>query len=141
MCYAGSPALKRELVSTGRVTLRGKVADKFVSLSRWAKNNFRQGKSQDTLDLMLGESVTGWDWKASHDRVRKSQLTFLVAAGPVAWAAVVLALCLHFEEPSTALAWGTACWCVFTLCIFVMVLQGKAGKWAEPFIEVPASAV
>lgn len=59
MCYAGSPALKRELVRTGAYSTRAKMSDKLISLLRFYENNFAQGVRQDTIDLFFKAAPKG----------------------------------------------------------------------------------
>ncbi|XP_062213474.1 phosphoinositide phosphatase SAC8-like [Phragmites australis] len=50
--YAGSYALKRDLVRYGRQTLPGLIKDGTSALSRYYLNNFHDGMRQDALDLI-----------------------------------------------------------------------------------------
>ncbi|KAL6648318.1 hypothetical protein ACP70R_012542 [Stipagrostis hirtigluma subsp. patula] len=52
--YAGSYALKGDLVRYGRQTLPGLVKDGMSALSRYYLNNFHDGVRQDALDLISG---------------------------------------------------------------------------------------
>ena len=92
MCYAGSPALKRELVRMGTYSKGAKMSDKLVSLRRFYENNFAQGSRQDTVDLFFGAAPRGLT-------DRSADLAALRAArhrGTVArrWAVAALGPCL-----------------------------------------------
>ncbi|RLN42463.1 phosphoinositide phosphatase SAC8 isoform X1 [Panicum miliaceum] len=52
--YAGSYALKGDLVRYGRQTLPGLIKDGMNALSRYYLNNFHDGVRQDALDLISG---------------------------------------------------------------------------------------
>jgi len=52
--YAGSYALKGDLVRYGRQTLPGLLKDGVSALSRYYLNNFHDGVRQDALDLISG---------------------------------------------------------------------------------------
>ncbi|XP_078160508.1 SAC domain-containing protein 8 isoform X1 [Carex rostrata] len=52
--YAGSHALKGDLVRYGRQTFSGLVKDGLSALSRYYLNNFQDGIRQDALDLISG---------------------------------------------------------------------------------------
>ncbi|KAG8649453.1 phosphoinositide phosphatase SAC8 isoform X2 [Manihot esculenta] len=52
--YAGTYALKGDLVRYGRQTLGGIIKDGMSALSRYYLNNFQDGVRQDALDLISG---------------------------------------------------------------------------------------
>lgn len=52
--YAGTPALKGDLVRYGRQTMSGLIKDGISALSRYYINNFQDGIRQDALDLISG---------------------------------------------------------------------------------------
>jgi len=52
--YAGSYALKGDLVRYGKQTLPGLIKDGMSALSRYYLNNFHDGVRQDALDLISG---------------------------------------------------------------------------------------
>lgn len=52
--YAGTHALKRDLVRYGKQTLGGLIADGMSALSRYYLNNFQDGFTQDAIDLVSG---------------------------------------------------------------------------------------
>lgn len=52
--YAGTHALKGDLVRYGRQTIGGKIKDGMSALSRYYLNNFQDGVRQDALDLISG---------------------------------------------------------------------------------------
>ncbi|KAJ3682834.1 hypothetical protein LUZ60_013061 [Juncus effusus] len=54
LAYAGSAALKGDLVRYGRQTLPGLVKDGISAISRYYLNNFHDGIRQDALDLISG---------------------------------------------------------------------------------------
>ncbi|KAK6463812.1 SacI homology domain-containing protein [Scheffersomyces coipomensis] len=53
--YSGTGALKTDFTRTGRRTKRGALADLQNSITRYIKNNYRDGARQDSYDLFLGE--------------------------------------------------------------------------------------
>ncbi|XP_062210904.1 phosphoinositide phosphatase SAC8 isoform X3 [Phragmites australis] len=57
--YAGSYALKGDLVRYGRQTLPGLIKDGMSALSRYYLNNFHDGVRQDALDLISGYYTVG----------------------------------------------------------------------------------
>lgn len=52
--YAGTHALKGDLVRYGRQTVSGLIKDGMSALSRYYLNNFQDGIRQDALDLISG---------------------------------------------------------------------------------------
>ncbi|XP_044738876.1 phosphatidylinositol-3-phosphatase SAC1 [Chrysoperla carnea] len=52
--YSGTGALKTDFTRTGKRTRMGLVKDGVNSLTRYYKNNFRDGFRQDSIDLFLG---------------------------------------------------------------------------------------
>ncbi|KAK3406844.1 hypothetical protein EUGRSUZ_K02976 [Eucalyptus grandis] len=52
--YAGTHALKGDLVRYGRQTLAGAIKDGMSALSRYYLNNFHDGIRQDAIDLVSG---------------------------------------------------------------------------------------
>ena len=52
--YSGTGALKTDFTRTGRRTKRGALKDLSNSISRYYKNNYKDGNRQDSYDLFLG---------------------------------------------------------------------------------------
>lgn len=52
--YSGSGAMKTDFTRTGKRTVQGAMQDGVNSLIRYFKNNFRDGRRQDGIDLFLG---------------------------------------------------------------------------------------
>uniref|UniRef100_A0A2P2LJ56 Uncharacterized protein n=1 Tax=Rhizophora mucronata TaxID=61149 RepID=A0A2P2LJ56_RHIMU len=52
--YAGTHALKGDLVRYGRQTIGGVIKDGISALSRYYLNNFQDGVRQDAADLISG---------------------------------------------------------------------------------------
>ncbi|KAL5550482.1 hypothetical protein UlMin_000658, partial [Ulmus minor] len=52
--YAGTHALKGDLVRYGKQTLGGKIKDGMSAISRYYLNNFHDGIRQDAMDLISG---------------------------------------------------------------------------------------
>lgn len=52
--YAGTHALKRDLVRYGKQTMAGLIEDGISSISRYFLNNFQDGIRQDAMDLISG---------------------------------------------------------------------------------------
>lgn len=57
--YAGTHALKRDLVRYGKRTLGGFISDGMSALSRYYLNNFQDGVRQDAIDLISGHYSVG----------------------------------------------------------------------------------
>jgi len=55
--YAGTGALKTDFTRTGKRTFMGLLQDGVNSMVRYWKNNFMDGKRQDSIDLLLGNFV------------------------------------------------------------------------------------
>ncbi|GAV73568.1 Syja_N domain-containing protein [Cephalotus follicularis] len=55
--YAGTNALKGDLVRFGKQTLGGIIKDGMSALSRYYLNNFQDGVRQDALDLISGRYI------------------------------------------------------------------------------------
>ncbi|GAB2270472.1 Phosphoinositide phosphatase sac8 [Dionaea muscipula] len=56
--YAGTPALKRDLLRYGKQTFGGLVTDGVSALSRYFLNNFQDGVRQDAIDLVSGRCTS-----------------------------------------------------------------------------------
>ncbi|KAL9675101.1 hypothetical protein QQ045_003301 [Rhodiola kirilowii] len=52
--YAGTHALKRDMVRFGKQTFSGIIKDGMSALSRYYLNNFQDGLRQDAIDLIIG---------------------------------------------------------------------------------------
>lgn len=52
--YSGTGALKTDFTRTGKRTRAGLIMDGVNSLTRYYKNNFKDGWRQDAIDLFLG---------------------------------------------------------------------------------------
>uniref|UniRef100_A0A7N0VES1 SAC domain-containing protein n=1 Tax=Kalanchoe fedtschenkoi TaxID=63787 RepID=A0A7N0VES1_KALFE len=52
--YAGTHALKRDMVRFGKQTFSGIIKDGMSALSRYYLNNFQDGVRQDAIDLIIG---------------------------------------------------------------------------------------
>lgn len=52
--YSGTGALKTDFTRTGQRTKAGALQDLSNSLTRYVKNNFKDGQRQDAFDLFLG---------------------------------------------------------------------------------------
>ena len=63
--YSGTGALKTDFTRTGDRTRAGMLQDFSNSLTRYFKNNFRDGPRQDAFDLLLGAYVPQSDASAS----------------------------------------------------------------------------
>ncbi|XP_068646601.1 phosphoinositide phosphatase SAC6-like [Aristolochia californica] len=57
MQYAGTPALKRDLVRHGKQTVPGLLADGWNAMTRYYLNNFCDGTKQDAIDLLHGHYI------------------------------------------------------------------------------------
>ncbi|KAJ8476758.1 hypothetical protein OPV22_020485 [Ensete ventricosum] len=57
--YAGTHALKGDLVRYGRQTVSGIIKDGISALTRYYLNNFQDGIRQDALDLISGRYTVG----------------------------------------------------------------------------------
>ncbi|KAG7664072.1 SAC1 [[Candida] subhashii] len=53
--YSGTGALKTDFTRLGKRTYRGNLSDLSNSITRYFKNNFRDGSRQDSYDLFLGK--------------------------------------------------------------------------------------
>ena len=59
--YSGTGALKTDFTRTGQRTRAGMVQDFNNSVTRYVKNNFRDGPRQDAFDLFLGNYIPSTD--------------------------------------------------------------------------------
>lgn len=64
--YAGTHALKGDLVRYGRQTISGLIKDGMSSLARYYLNNFQDGIRQDALDLVSGRYIVGGSGPTFH---------------------------------------------------------------------------
>lgn len=57
--YSGTGALKTDFTRTGKRTIQGAIQDGVNSATRYYLNNFRDGRTQDSVDLFLGRFEPG----------------------------------------------------------------------------------
>ncbi|KAG0481186.1 hypothetical protein HPP92_012044 [Vanilla planifolia] len=80
--YAGTHALKGDLVRYGRQTIAGLFKDGITALSRYYLNNFQDGLRQDALDLISGRYDIN---RSSHPLQPRDSLSYV----PVASALII----------------------------------------------------
>lgn len=83
--YAGTNALKGDLVRYGKKTLSGLIKDGMSALSRYYLNNFHDGIRQDALDLISGHYTVSRNIPSPFQRNSFEPLTYL----PVASALII----------------------------------------------------
>lgn len=83
--YAGTNALKGDLVRYGKKTLSGLIKDGMSALSRYYLNNFHDGIRQDALDLISGHYTVSRNIPSHFQRNSFEPLTYL----PVASALII----------------------------------------------------
>lgn len=83
--YAGTNALKGDLVRYGKKTLSGLIKDGMSALSRYYLNNFHDGIRQDALDLISGHYTVSRNIPSHFQRSSFEPLTYL----PVASALII----------------------------------------------------
>ena len=143
MCYAGSPALKRLLVLSGSVSLKGKIADKFVSFKRWVANNFQQGAEQDAIDLMLGHYISARSSRllSNQGNVRRAQLTSLIIIGPIYWIFLAFVFARYPQSIMAVCFWTTMSWLISVALLLFLLLQGKLGRQVEFLVQMPGTVL
>ncbi len=167
MCYAGSPALKRELVRRGTYSKGAKMSDKFVSLRRFYENNFAQGARQDAVDLFFGAAPRGLTDRgevvaalcAARDRGEAARRWAVAALGPGLWMLLwcTMSAALQGGDPSSpssscAQSQGTAAyllhqwvavekvtllWSIALMVVFFMLLKGWVHSLVQPLVDRP----
>ncbi|WJX82148.1 Phosphoinositide phosphatase sac8 [Trifolium repens] len=83
--YAGTNALKGDLVRYGKKTLSGIIKDGMSALSRYYLNNFHDGIRQDALDLISGHYTVSRNIPSPFQRNGFEPLSYL----PVASALII----------------------------------------------------
>ncbi|XP_045798203.1 phosphoinositide phosphatase SAC8-like isoform X3 [Trifolium pratense] len=83
--YAGTNALKGDLVRYGKKTLTGIIKDGMSALSRYYLNNFHDGIRQDALDLISGHYTVSRNIPSPFQRNGFEPLSYL----PVASALII----------------------------------------------------
>ncbi|QPG74023.1 hypothetical protein FOA43_001342 [Brettanomyces nanus] len=74
--YSGTGALKTDYTRTGQRTRAGALNDLWNSISRYFKNNFRDGPRQDGFDLFLGNAHP---YEFGSDRLQDERSSFVQA--------------------------------------------------------------
>lgn len=121
--YSGTGALKTDFTRTGKRTKAGMIQDFKNSLTRYVKNNFRDGPRQDGFDLFLGAYLPSSSSVGNnvlfHDRrpILIQSVPYLLAAS---WFLVFISSFARPRPESTAwplrifaLLWLViGCWCL-----------------------------
>lgn len=78
--YAGTHALKRDLVRFGKQTMAGLIKDGMSAISRYYFNNFQDGERQDAIDLISGHYVINRNGPSPFQLNRYEPLSYLPVA-------------------------------------------------------------
>jgi len=125
--YAGSEALKTDLTRTGKRTFTGMLRDLKTCIVRYYKNNFCDGRRQDSIDLVLGSyTVDVYETKKT-----KSQL-FLLPLIVIMILSMLLLTSLLFSETPEELTLLLICFLATTLFSLLMLL-----RHSKMFVDTP----
>ncbi|KAJ8647170.1 hypothetical protein MRB53_000193 [Persea americana] len=100
--YAGTPALKRDLVRYGKQTVPGILMDGWNAMSRYYLNNFCDGTKQDAIDLLHGHYIVSVnrDMTSTSKTGSPELLTSLPLASALVMAGLIFATMSLRQAPS-----------------------------------------
>ncbi|CAN8254722.1 unnamed protein product [Cochlearia groenlandica] len=119
--YAGTYALKGDLVRYGKQTLAGAIKDGLSAMSRYYLNNFQDGVRQDALDLISGRYTVGTN-SPSQIQPIGSQPSFLpVASALLIGGVTVTSFTIHQAGRNTQQYLASALWAGVTAGVVAMI--------------------
>ncbi|OAP02838.1 hypothetical protein AXX17_AT3G46210 [Arabidopsis thaliana] len=119
--YAGTYALKGDLVRYGKQTMTGAIKDGLSAMSRYYLNNFQDGVRQDALDLISGRYTVGTHSPSQLQPIG-SQPSFLpVASALLIGGVTVTSFTIHQAGRNTQQYLASALWAGVTAGVVAMI--------------------
>ncbi|XP_023637972.1 phosphoinositide phosphatase SAC8 isoform X1 [Capsella rubella] len=119
--YAGTYALKGDLVRYGKQTMAGAIKDGISAMSRYYLNNFQDGVRQDALDLISGRYTVGTNSPSQLQPIG-SQPSFLpVASALLIGGVTVTSFTIHQAGRNTQQYLASALWAGVTAGVVAMI--------------------
>ncbi|KAL0727916.1 hypothetical protein Bca4012_024009 [Brassica carinata] len=120
--YAGTYALKGDLVRYGKQTVSGAIKDGISAMSRYYLNNFQDGVRQDALDLISGRYTVGTNSPSQLQPIGGSQPAFLpVASALLIGGVTVTSFTIHQAGRNTQQYLASALWAGVTAGVVAMI--------------------
>ncbi|CDY16288.1 BnaC01g23230D [Brassica napus] len=123
--YAGTYALKGDLVRYGKQTVSGAIKDGISAMSRYYLNNFQDGvrqASSDALDLISGRYTVGTNSPSQLQPIGGSQPSFLpVASALLIGGVTVTSFTIHQAGRNTQHYLASALWAGVTAGVVAMI--------------------
>nr|XP_018453446.1 PREDICTED: phosphoinositide phosphatase SAC8 [Raphanus sativus] len=120
--YAGTYALKGDLVRYGKQTVSGAIKDGISAMSRYYLNNFQDGVRQDALDLISGRYTVGTNSPSQLQPIGGSQPSFLpVASALLIGGVTVTSFTFHQAGRNTQQYLASALWAGVTAGVVAMI--------------------
>ncbi|KAF8095870.1 hypothetical protein N665_0321s0044 [Sinapis alba] len=120
--YAGTYALKGDLVRYGKQTVSGAIKDGISAMSRYYLNNFQDGVRQDALDLISGRYTVGTNSPSQLQPIGGSQPSFLpVASALLIGGVTVTSFTIHQAGRNTQQYLASALWAGVTAGVVAMI--------------------
>ena len=125
--FAGSEALKTDLTRTGKRTLTGMLRDLKTALVRYYKNNFCDGRRQDSIDLVLG----GYTVDVHETKKNKSKI-YILPLLVIMILSMILLTSLLFSESPEELTLLLICFVATTVLSTLMLF-----RHSKLFVDMP----
>ncbi|CAH8308785.1 unnamed protein product [Eruca vesicaria subsp. sativa] len=120
--YAGTYALKGDLVRYGKQTVSGAIKDGISAMSRYYLNNFQDGVRQDALDLISGRYTVGTNSPSQLQPIGGSQPSFLpVASALLIGGVTVTSFTIHQAGRNTQQYLASALWAGVTAGVVAVI--------------------
>ncbi|ESQ45330.1 hypothetical protein EUTSA_v10010245mg [Eutrema salsugineum] len=130
--YAGTYALKGDLVRYGKQTVSGAIKDGISAMSRYYLNNFQDGVRQDALDLISGRYTVGTN-SPSQIQPIGSQPSFLpVASALLIGGVTVTSFTIHQAGRNTQQYLASALWAGVTAGVVAMIKANGRHLCSKP---------
>ncbi|KFK34427.1 hypothetical protein AALP_AA5G143400 [Arabis alpina] len=130
--YAGTYALKGDLVRYGKQTMTGAIKDGLSAMSRYYLNNFQDGVRQDAMDLISGRYTVGSNCP-SQLQLSGSQPSFLpVASALLIGGVTVTSFTIHQAGRNSQQYLASALWAGVTAGVVAMIKANGRHLCSKP---------
>ncbi|XP_010503889.1 PREDICTED: phosphoinositide phosphatase SAC8 isoform X2 [Camelina sativa] len=119
--YAGTYALKGDLVRYGKQTMAGAIKDGISAMSRYYLNNFQDGVRQDALDLISGRYTVGTNSPSQLQPIGAQPSFLPVASALLIGGVTVTSFSIHQAGRNTQQYLATALWAGVTAGVVAMI--------------------
>ncbi|VVB05392.1 unnamed protein product [Arabis nemorensis] len=130
--YAGTYALKGDLVRYGKQTMSGAIKDGLSAMSRYYLNNFQDGVRQDAMDLLSGRYTVGTNCPLQL-QLSGSQPSFLpVASALLIGGVTVTSFTIHQAGRNTQQYLASALWAGVTAGVVAIIKANGRHLCSKP---------